>query len=381
MNGWHAVFVMLFISAGLPVATFARDPAPTLLVTTFGARCDGTTDDTPALRAAAAAVPPAGGVLQFPLATCVLHGTLYLRSHTTVRGGGVRLLAAQPWAVDHPSGYAMMENAHFSPGGPADTDITVSGVIFDYGAFGKVSVPGGGKHALRFDFAQHIHVSGNTFTLRGAEDAVAGLGVSDMVVEQNAAFDFINCAYDFWYGSKNVKVVNNYAETEHSSQVVNFNPDPSHDPGPGMVAEGFLMQDNTLIVTGPKAAPVQIEPLGPGSAVRDVTVTGNKLHNVYLVLRGDVQGAVIRNNVLSTIRGGPSAFETYPWQGQIAHRLSFTANTVVGAETQPSEVAVVRMDSAESEISGNTFVGGQSRVQPFYGRPNEVALRQNLIVR
>jgi polygalacturonase len=93
---------------GEAVACSPTDQAPrpssrssgTIDVTGFGAKCDGRNDDTVPLRNAAAAVPPSGGILQFPKGVCTTRGTIYLKSHTHVQGDSTTLLAAVPWSAE-----------------------------------------------------------------------------------------------------------------------------------------------------------------------------------------------------------------------------------------------------------------------------------------
>jgi hypothetical protein len=351
-------------AAGSPNATSGSSPIVSVLK--FGAKCNGTTDDTTAIRAAAAAVPESGAALSFPKGKCAIHGTIYVKSHTHVQGDGSTLLAAVPWTPDHAAGYALLENVHHDPGGVRDADISVNGMTFDYGDFGPVAVPGGGKHAVRFDFADDISVTNNVFYVRGAEDAVAGLGVANMLVRGNSAFEFRNCAYDFWYGPSNVRVIGNSAQTTTSVQMMNFNPDRTAGEGAGIVAKGLVLSGNTFEATGSKAIPIQIEPLGPQASVRGVAVSDNKLRNVFLVLRGDVKDATIRGNTISDVEGGDSVFETYPFRGGTPESIKFSDNVIVEPHTRPGEMGVVRMEAKNSEVTGNSITGSKYHSSAIY---------------
>jgi hypothetical protein len=354
----------------------------TIYVADFGARCDGSSDDTATLRAAAMAVPSSGATLRFPKGICATHGTIYLKSKTHLVGDGTTLTAGVPFLADHKNGYALLENIHYDATVITDTDISVSKMTFDYGALASVVTPNGGKHAVRFDFVRNVAVVDNVFRLRGAEDAIAGLGVENMQVQGNSAYEFRNCAYDFWFGSSNVRVVGNYAETTTSAQIINFNPERTNGDSSGQVAQGFIMSDNTLVVTGTHAAPVQIEPLGPGTIVRDVSVIGNKLQNVYLVLRGDVRRASIADNRIANVAGGVSAFETYPHYGRTADSIIFSNNLIIEPQTVRSEVAVIRIEALHSIMRGNTIIGSHFDSGGFYhGKYDDVADELNHINR
>jgi len=331
----------------------------TIDVTTFGAKPDGVTDDTAALRSAAAAVRSTGAVLLFPKGAYVIKGTIYLKSHTHVEGKDATLLAAVPWHHDFDWGGALLENVNHAADKVTDTDISVNGMTFDYGDVAPVHLPKGGKHAVRFTFTSDIAVTNNVFKLRGSEDAVAGIAVVNMRVQGNSAYEFRNCAYDFWGASTNVRIYENFAETEKSAQMVNFNPEfgwPG-DSTKGLVARGLVMTGNKFVTTGPSATAILIAPLGPGTAVRDVLVANNMLVNTCLVVRGDIKGAVISGNTLTDIAGGGSAYTSYPFNGGMPDSIICSNNRIVNPQTKPFEVGVLRMQAQNSYVIGNSITG------------------------
>lgn len=338
----------------------------TISVADFGAKCDGAADDTVAMRAAANAIPPSGAVLQFPRGVCVTHGTIYLKSHTHVRGDQTTLLAASPWRADYRFGYALMENVHYDSTAILDEDISIQAMIFDYGTVAGFVTPAGGKHAIRFDFVLNARVESDIFLLRGAEDAVAGVGVNSMLVRGNSAYEFGNCAYDFWSAPANVHVIGNYAETEKSAQMVNFNPDRGDAKDGGAVARGFKMSDNTLVTTGTKAVPSMIEPLGPNTSVRDVIIAGNRFHNAYLVLRGNVVDAKVRENIFSDVAGPWSVFATYPHWGGTGDAIEFSRNVILNPQTRPPEIGVIRMEADQSAVTDNVVIGSGYKTGKTY---------------
>lgn len=350
----------LFLSADkVPIAQ-------TIRVADFGAKCDGTADDTVAMRTAADAIPPTGAVLQFPSGVCVTRGTIYLKSHTHGRGNQTTMLAASPWSADYKTGYALMENVHYDTNSIKDEDISIKKMIFDYGVFAPFATPAGGKHAVRFEYVRDAVVESNLFLLRGAEDAVAGLGVDNMLVQGNSAYEFRNCAYDFWTAPTNVRVIGNYAETEKSAQMVNFNPERGNRREAGAVARGLVMSGNTLVVTGAQAVASMIEPLGPGTLVRDITITENRLHNAFLVLRGNVADAKINDNIIADVAGGASAFATYPHWGAAGDKVDFSRNVIINPQTDQPEVGVIRMEAAHSAVADNVVIGSAYKSGKIY---------------
>ena len=324
-------------------------------------KCDGTSDDTQALRV----LIGGGGVVSLPSnKTCVVHGTIYISSNTTIIGNGATLLAAQPWQADYPHGYAIIEGGTYTGSVPGQSgsvsNVSIDNLKLDYGSFGAVPVPGGGKHAVRFGFtsatASNIKVTNSTFYLRGAEDAVAGLRVNSMVVKGNSAYEFRNCAWDFWGSPRNVSVVNNYAKTTTSAQVTNFNPELGVGSSQGNIASGFTLQGNTFIVTGSVPSAVQPEPLGAGTSVDNVLISGNKLVNAAIAVRGDTTNVQILGNEIDGIQSY-SALMSYPLYGGTPANITFSGNLITNPMTAAGNVAVVVLDGTNSTIADNLFTG------------------------
>lgn len=355
------VSILTCVPAAAQEARVVADPTGRT-VRDFGALCDGKSDDTQALWSAAAAVPETGGRLRFPQgATCRAHATIYIHSHTFVEGNGATLLAIQPWISGKPEGaYAILENINHDAARPTDTDISVDGMTLDYGDFGPVlKPPAGGAHAIRFMMASNLAVTNSVFRLRGAEDAIAGVGVHNMRVEGNTALEFRNCAYDFWAGSSDVRVIGNYAETSRSAQMVNFNPE---GPSKGMHAENFVLANNILKSTSSLAIGVQIEPLGSGTTLANVVVNGNILQNVYLVLRRAITGASIVGNTISGLRGGSEAIVSYPLDGGTPDGIVVAGNTIVNPTTAKG-LGVIRVEAKNFAVTGNV-ISGEDYIAP-----------------
>lgn len=61
---------------------------PTIDVRSFGAKCDGVTDDTAKLQLALNASSASGGTVEFPNGVCLISNSLWVHSNTTLRGQG-----------------------------------------------------------------------------------------------------------------------------------------------------------------------------------------------------------------------------------------------------------------------------------------------------
>lgn len=381
MNQSTALKVLLIHFIFSPV-TSALD----IDVQKYGARCDNRVDDTVALQKAADAVPASGATLVFPKnGICRIHSTLFLKSNTKVLGQNSKIFANIPWKGGPQNHYAMMENktsydmfADHPGTGPEriDANFEIRDLIFDYGDFNSIPVPNGGKHALRFQFARNILVINNTF--HGGEDSVAGVGVTNMRVEGNRAYDFSNCAYDFWYGPKNVQVVDNYAETFSSAQIVNFNPDRTVPNGSHMMAQGFLLTGNNFLVTGPQAVPIQLEPLDFNGTVMEVLVSNNTLNNSFLALRGDTRFAQISDNSITRVIGGAPAMESYPMYDSTPDSILFYNNSVHETQTSPMHLGKIRIEAKHSIIQYNSTDEKGSDVPTVYTGAFPVEKKANI---
>lgn len=92
--GLVGIAITLVIALAVAVLGAAAGPgAPAsvdggISITHFGARCDGHTDDTAALRSGIAAMQASGGVLIIPEGTCLIAGTGIGLGNVTIRGVG-----------------------------------------------------------------------------------------------------------------------------------------------------------------------------------------------------------------------------------------------------------------------------------------------------
>jgi hypothetical protein len=343
-------------------------------VRSFRAKGDGTTDDTTAIQAAANAIPAAGGTLYFPKGTYLVRATTLIKSNTRVAGDGPGsvMLADNAWAG---APYNFLLNVNNTATTLTDHDFVVEDLQFDYGTFLPANAPGGGMHQVSCFFARNVTISRCTFQVRGGENATALVGCYNTLTEGCSAYDFINCAYDHWYGPQHARVIGCYAETATSVQMVNFNPEQTHTSGGGMVADGLVLANNQFVATGANHVPVQVEPLSAGTTVQNVIITGNILTNVSLSMRGDVRSAVVANNTLKASRGGGEVIVTYPNNGATAADFVVSGNTIIDPDTSGASTGVIRMQGVNAIIVGNRISGtGYVAAAVYADNPASVVL-------
>jgi hypothetical protein len=353
--------------AGTPVVTatgsttarsLADRAATTKNVLDFGAVCNGTIDDTAAIRAANAAIPAGGGVLYIPPGyTCGVAGVVYLASNTHVQMYGATLLMLRGRS-------SFFMNASYNATKLTDSNITVEGGTLDYGSSGAR----GGIHAIEMRFVNHVQVLHVIGQGRGAGDLTAFIGTNDTLIDGCSGFAFTNATYDHWWGPTNARVVNSFASTASSAQMVNFNPEKTSGDSTGEVADGFVLSGNTFIATGARAIPMQLEPLGSGTTAKNVSVTNNVFKNVQLVSRRAIQGETINGNVFSGVAGGAAAIDSYPMDGGTPDSIVVSGNTFVNPATAAPQQGVIRVVATNSSITGNTISGSSYYAATYTGK-------------
>jgi hypothetical protein len=145
-----------------------------------------------------------------------------------------------------------------------------------------------------------------------------------------------------------------------------------------MHGEGFQLLGNTFIATGETAVPIQIEPLGAGTTVANVVVSGNLMQNVWLVLRRAVSGASIVGNTLADLRGGSTAIISYPADGGTPDGIVVTGNAIVNPTTSAGK-GVILIDATNYVVSGNAVLGSGYKVPGIYARPDRGVVSGNFV--
>jgi hypothetical protein len=138
--------------------------------------------------------------------------------------------------------------------------------------------------------------------------------------------------------------------------MVNFNPEPTSGPATGLIAAGFVISGCQFRSTG-AIVPLQIEPLGAGTTVRNANIHGNIFENLYLSMRGAISNAVVSGNVFDGGLGGVEIIRSYAANGGTPAGITVTNNILNNPATTGPNVAVIRVETAPAVVMGNSVIG------------------------
>ena len=335
-------------------------PGPTspVSVKDFGAKGDGVTDDTGTIQAAVSAVPAAGGAVHVPTGRYLISAPIVIKSGTRLFGDGPGsvFLAAASWpGAYYPFVHNLTYDLPTAPGWAyTDHDITIENLTFDYGTLPLDQ----SMKCLTFIRAKNIVVRNCVFQVRGGANATAMIACDNTRVEGCRAYDFTNCAYDHWFGATRGVVVNCFATTGAAPQLVNWNPEGNFN---GLTADTFLLADCVLECTNATSpASLQLEQLtsGNSNAVRNVTMLGNVLKNVILLLRGNTaQGQVMGNTFVNPLGTGET-IRSYNL-ADLVHpaNIAISNNIIVNPLTAAGSNGVIRIEADNYLITDNRIIG------------------------
>lgn len=175
-------------------------PAHAYYVKGYGAKCNGTTDDTTAIQTAATAVTTAGGgILMFPTGNCKISNTITVGTGTTLSGYGTTLTPITPRA----SWAGTVNNQTFVVAASA-ADVKILGFKLAYDS----TYNSGACHVIDIpSTASRVLIKDNTSTYCG--DFSANIGATDVTVTNNRAYTVYNACFDSWSGATNVIITNN----------------------------------------------------------------------------------------------------------------------------------------------------------------------------
>lgn len=177
----------------------------------FGAKGDGTTNDTVAIQSALTALRIAGGgELFFPAGTYIITSSLYVGSKTRLRGvGRASLIKASAsytgtnTGVEATTNCQMLQNYNHAASTLTDEDISVEDLAFDWNG---ITIVGGGAHCIAFRYVNRVVIR-NVYAT-GGENVTALRACRDTTIEACVGLNQTNCYFDHWDGAGTARVTN-----------------------------------------------------------------------------------------------------------------------------------------------------------------------------
>lgn len=339
----------------------------------YGADPTGNNDNSLIFQTAVDAFTADGGVLYVPSGSYRFTYGVALPSNVTVRGAGPSSTAIVATA-DYPgatmgNAYSFFYNENWDATDITDTDICVEGIKFDY----SWRTTGNAMHPLKFRKVRRLTIRDNYFYYGGNSIAVRGCDV--VWVENNFAYEFRNCAWDFWEGPGITTVRGNYAESSETAQMLNFNPEfsPVASSPLDVLARYLIVANNTFKATGENSEPCQIEPLGNrANGVFDVVVSDNTFLNTYLVLRGRTERATITGNVFDDYNDpNTNVIRFHALNGYTPKSVIIANNVINEPGTSAGSFGVIRCEADNAIVTGNVITGTTYLGDPFYSGTNK----------
>jgi Pectate lyase superfamily protein len=346
-----------YTATGGTVARSAQDRAADVVnVRDYGAVGNNIADDTVAFRAAVSVLRTSGGgTLFIPAGTYRLNAPILLPSDTLVRGVGANSLlsALSTWTNDtvmSGTGRVMFSNDHYGALPVIDENITIEDVAFSW-----ASRNDGDAHSVRFCAAKNVTVRGCVSSFGG--DLAAFIAVNIGLMEANTSYQAINCPYDVWGGSKNIRIIGNHAESSVLvGQLVNFNATGGTTLADPNTSAHCIIANNTLTNTGSGSGSINLDPMGTGNTVSDVLVTGNVITGGLIHALGNAQDITISHNLLNGVNT-TSAIYSYISGGDTPQNIQVLNNTIVNPSTASGNLAVIRIEANGYLIQSNTVTG------------------------
>ncbi len=353
----------------IPYGLLGPYPWQTVNVQDFGAVGDGVTDDGQAFQDALDAIAPTGGTFIIPpapsgvylIGQCLRHP-----SNVVIRGGGASA-TLQASSTMRPSpdygGTSMWLNVNAESDETEFTGYRDFNITFENVFINMTGAPSyGAAHGIMHRAVQRVR-NINCSVIGGAS-AFVSVTCDDYLVFGCRATDQVNCCYDHWGGSTNVRVIGCYGKIAETSgnQVVNFNAvrtggTPS-GPTETWVSDGFVLADCDLY--GPTTAQrsINLEPLGINCTAKNVRMIGNRCFNVRVVWSGNSKGYVISNNIFTNSTGGNNTlWGRNSYTSLIGDDITISFNKFVDCNA-PSSQGIIDTTSTNTRIYGNTAIGG-----------------------
>lgn len=319
------------------------DLGPEINVKSYGAKGNGTTDDTAAITAALAVISGnGGGTLVFPSGTYLVSTTqMALSSNTRITGiGGAKLVSTSTTVG-------------------AFQGTSISNVQIDNLSFSWPILDQSPIHILDFTTATNVRILNNNSD--GAGNFTAMRGTTKTLEQGNYVTGVSNACYDHWQGFTDAQVINNYCSTAvllaHGNFGIAFtgiNTDGTAANSSGGVAIGNVIYINSWNGQG-----IVVNGHASGGTDDDIIISNNKITvtnstgNWGILVTDHANNIEIHDNIFI----GSNTSSTYSAIGAFS-----TATNVRIHDNQ-----AINWNVATNSIFDNTTVGGSLVNNVAYG--------------
>jgi hypothetical protein len=320
--------------AALPQNGGAQATDKTFAVTSFGARCDGTADDTSAFRAAIAAAAAAGkGTILAPKGRCIISGPLAWESNVSLAGAGMHattLAASAAYDYDRRLPRSGADGRYAGMiwlDGPTKTDPIVNVTIHDIGFDPRASFALDPQNPKRFFMApitsairpiRHLHLENVFFDLGYNSRSYLGISLGPkaffgMNIHLNTVCDVPSYDLTFknieahngigtlqFIGADPVIPASRCTDLQHAWGI--------HVDGERDVVDGQYIDDDRIVVDGCQVIPCEIH---------------------------DISFEHIDTYVADGVTGGVNSVKTSPGKLGLIHGITVSDLTYRGSTTGP----------------------------------------------
>lgn len=334
--------------------------SPVVNVLAYGAKGDGTTDDTAAIQAALTA--GAGKVVLFPPANYFVNTTALLYSPgTTIMGYGAKLIAGNGYTPSTSylteANWDVLLNKDYLTSTLTPYNVTIEGLTIDGSGVTSGTLPNG----IGARMAQGIRVINARFY---STSTPTRFRATDDTLVQGCTIDTVTQGPDHFDAATNAKVIGN---TIRSPQLYGILFDAG-GPSPGG-ADGYNFEaiGNTIQFAAgnpTNGAAILTGPMGSGVGEHTHRIIGNDIDvNGDVAMFGVVaQGApgnfVIASNTFRNGGGTPAIWvRNDPGAGTAPSGVAVSDNTFSNWSAGSSALIVVAQGSYQ-QVSGNIVTGG-----------------------
>lgn len=349
-------------SGNVATAAATGTPMQVFNVLDYGATGDGVHDDTPALIAALAAVPPPGGVIYFPPGVFLFGGTgaangpIINRSNITIQGAGpaTRIIARGPLSNGSPTGN--MTPINFSgTAGAHLSNITVRDLCISGVSSGGAQV--GTWAAIYFNYVDHLVVRDCSVENVGGDGQFGACGIWAQHCDKGVITT--NRVSHCGYTGVLIDDCTGMQISDNTIQACG-----NHGINANGICDGLVVRGNRCIQNGFPLGQTGVPSAGrEGRCGITLSDNANGTPNTAVIADNFIDGNGDHGILVIFWNGGSERLDLSQWKA-----ISITGNTIVNHMNWPRGGAGVQIEQAKHvTVSGNSFYNNRQGVNVHNG--------------